>query len=331
MSTFDNMVNFLDQAWNARSYIVPCLIGPVGIGKTDAVYQHANNIGAKNVVTIIVSQILPNEVSGITMPDTDTKAMEIYDHFKLGHLQDGDILFFDELLEGDQYVLSACLTLIESRMLMSGKKLPDIQIIAACNPTIKPNMLKASIRQRFLFKKFDIDIDGCHKYLLNTYNVNIPTSFIAKNLVSDDNNEYNFLSQRTLTKLVKWFIDTPQDQYNKLANTINDMFNSSIGTSLNTYINDSKDSISEMYKAIRDTCISYNVGFRDIEEAGTLLYEDSNIGLNMADAFSSENIFRETNLEEFINTLRMLPEWDAIEKKLNTIQIEDEKDVKIEF
>lgn len=162
---FQDMVDYLDSCWCARNQIVPCLVGPVGIGKTAAVNQHAKNVGANKVVTIIASQILPNEVSGITMPDSETKAMEIYDHFRLSNMQDGDILFFDELLEADQMVLKACLTLIESRELMSGNKLPDIQIVAATNPSIAPDMLKENIRQRFLFRKFDIDETDTFEYI----------------------------------------------------------------------------------------------------------------------------------------------------------------------
>lgn len=157
MSQFEEMVSLLDSTWHARDIIVPCLIGPVGIGKTAAVDQHARNVGAGKVVTIIVSQILPNEVSGITMPVNESKSMEIFDHARLSSLEDGDILFFDELFEGAPHVLSACLTLIESRMLMSGKKLPDIQIIAATNPTVAPAAIKPSVRQRFMFCKFKED------------------------------------------------------------------------------------------------------------------------------------------------------------------------------
>ena len=97
MSTFDNMVGFIKSAWPARKYIVPCLEGPAGIGKTAAVKQAASELGAGKVVTIIASQILPNEVSGITMPVVETKAMEIFDHFRLSSLEDNDVLFFDEL------------------------------------------------------------------------------------------------------------------------------------------------------------------------------------------------------------------------------------------
>ena len=93
-------------------------------------------LASGKVVTIIASQILPNEVSGITMPVVEERSMEIFDHFRLSSLKNGDILFFDELLEADQMVLSACLTLIESRELMSGRLLPDVMIVGATNPTI---------------------------------------------------------------------------------------------------------------------------------------------------------------------------------------------------
>lgn len=111
MPVFDNMLHFVKSAWPARSFIVPCLEGPPGIGKTAAIKQAAEELkeqGATGkVVTIIASQILPNEVSGITMPVPEEKAMEIFDHYRLSSLRDGDILFFDELLEADQMVLSA--------------------------------------------------------------------------------------------------------------------------------------------------------------------------------------------------------------------------------
>lgn len=140
MSVFNDMVDFIKSAYPARKYIVPCLEGPAGIGKTAACKQAALELNAGKVVTIIASQILPNEVSGITMPVVESKAMEIFDHFRLSSLEDGDILFFDELLEADQLVLSACLTLIESRELMSGRKLPDVMIVAATNPTISSRL-----------------------------------------------------------------------------------------------------------------------------------------------------------------------------------------------
>lgn len=228
---FEKMVEFLDSAYILKSEIVPCLIGPVGIGKTAAVRQHAKNVGASNVVTIIASQILPNEVSGITMPDSETKAMEIYDHFRLSQLKDGDILFFDELLEADQLVLSACLTLIESRMLMSGRVLPDIQIIGATNPTIQPNVLKENIRQRFMFQKFNLDKQACHDYIKENVGLDVSQSILNELVCTGD--EYNILSPRSLTKLSKWIMAAKDDkELDVVARTINCSWNSQIGSEL---------------------------------------------------------------------------------------------------
>lgn len=205
---YNEAVEFLDNVWDLRSEIVPCLIGSVGIGKTSAVHEHAKNVGAGKVVTFIASQILPSEVSGITMPVLETKSLEIFDHYKLSSLKDGDILFFDELFEADQCVLSACLTLIESRLMMSGKKLPDIQIIAATNPTIAPSQLKESIRQRFMFMPIKANRHVMANYIHAKTGIH-PDLELCDEVIRDDlggknANKYNFLSPRTLTKLYDW-------------------------------------------------------------------------------------------------------------------------------
>lgn len=227
---FQKMIEFLDTAWYAKDEIVPCLIGPVGIGKTAAVREHAQNVGAQRIVTIIASQILPNEVSGITMPDAETKAMEIYDHFRLSSLEDGDILFFDELLEADQLVLSACLTLIESRMLMSGRLLPDIQIIAATNPSIQPNVLKENIRQRFMFQKFELDKPQVRYYIWKETGCDVGEEILAQ--IKCEGDDYNILSPRSLTKLVKWELNVPRDQLDSVATVIDRTWKSMIGTKI---------------------------------------------------------------------------------------------------
>lgn len=229
MTEFDRMVTLLDQAWHLRDQIVPCLVGPVGIGKTAAVMQHAENVKA-NVVRIIASQILPSEVSGITMPDEKTESMKIYDHYRLSHLKDGDILFFDELLEADQTVLSACLTLIEDRMMMSGRKLPDIQIIAATNPTIIPGSLKENIRQRFMFMRFDLDKNQVRDFIRKDTGIRVPSEVLAK--ITSTGSEYNILSPRSLTKLCRWLAATPDDEVDITAHVIDEMWGSQIGTLL---------------------------------------------------------------------------------------------------
>lgn len=205
MSFYTDMVDILGNLYDQRSYIVPCLLGEPGIGKTSAVMEHAEKVGAGKVVTIIASQILPNEVSGITMPVNESKSMEIFDHYRLSSLEDGDILFFDELLEADQMVLSACLTLIESRMMMSGKKLPDIQIVAASNPIASPVTLKQSIRQRFMFFDIKYDKRDVINYIHRKTGIR-PIN--AADLLGDSYLDgYNILTPRSLTKICQLLSD----------------------------------------------------------------------------------------------------------------------------
>ena len=315
MSTFNDMVNFLDTAWCARKFIVPCLEGPVGIGKTAAVMQHAENVKAGKVVTIIASQVLPNEVSGITMPVPESKAMEIFDHYRLSSLEDGDILFFDELLEADELVLRACLTLIESRQMMSGKILPDIQIVAATNPSIKPNMLKENIRQRFVWKKFDLDPRGCREYIKELCGFDIGYDLTMK--ICSSGNEYNILTQRSLTKMAQWIsLAENDDERNRIAEMIDGIWNMSIGLALRDrwQLTNSNSMETQMRQAIRNSIEhagldrnSLDVGF------GNVIYDDDN--------------FDNASLEEIMNVLKSLPQWDMIRENLESIEVEsDEND-----
>ena len=130
--TIPEAAECLKSMWPSRAFMVPCLVGQPGIGKTQSVYQLRDwvqeNTEFSNckVVEMIASTILPSEVSGITMPDVEHRSLDIFDHVKLSSLNDGDILFFDELLQGSEQTLKACLTLIMERRMLSGKMLPDI-------------------------------------------------------------------------------------------------------------------------------------------------------------------------------------------------------------
>ena len=184
-----------------RDQIVPCLMGCPGIGKTHEIERYARDKG-KKVVHIIASQILPSEVSGITMPDKEAGGMTVYDHVRLSSLEDGDILFFDELLQGQQQVLSACLTLIQERRLMSDRPLPDVMIVAAANPLASPSQLPPAIRDRFLFVKMEFDFDQWKRYMLETHGVKIENGMQNEIDASDtDITGWNSATPRTITKI----------------------------------------------------------------------------------------------------------------------------------
>lgn len=303
MSTFNDMVDFIKSAWPAKKFIVPCLVGPAGIGKTAAVKQAAEELGAGKVITIIASQILPNEVSGITMPVPETKAMEIFDHYRLSSLEDGDVLFFDELLEADQLVLSACLTLIESRELMSGRKLPDCMVIAATNPTIKPNMLKENIRQRFVWRSFDLDREGTRNYIIQTCGFDPGLSIVNK--LEETGNEYNILTPRSLTKMCQWLCKAEDAEQAKLvAKEISTSWNSSIGTELlKAYLKKNETPEAKAKRGIKQAI------------------QIANSSIDMSD-----EQFESATLAEIMETLQSLSDWKDIEHALSMIEYEEELD-----
>ena len=166
----------------------------------------------------------------MTMPVHETKSMAIYNSMQLSSLEDGDILFLDELLEADQFVLSTLLTVIESREMADGTPLPDIQIIAATNDTVPPEQLRPNIRQRFMFKRFSLDISATRSYIHKRTGIEVPADIL--NQLTDDGTDYNFLTPRSLTKLCMWINSAPDDKLKDVANTIDMVWQSGIGTEL---------------------------------------------------------------------------------------------------
>nr|UVX52295.1 MAG: DnaA protein [Bacteriophage sp.] len=197
---------------DVRDQIVPCFMGCPGIGKTHEIERYAKDRD-KKVVHIIASQILPSEVSGITMPDKEAGGMTVYDHVRLSSLKDGDILFFDELLQGQQQVLSACLTLIQERRLMSDRPLPDVMIVAAANPLANPNQLPAAIRDRFLFIGMEFDFAEWKQYMKDSQDIIIEDSMQNEIDASDTNvTGWNAQTPRTVTKLCKFITNNIDDE-----------------------------------------------------------------------------------------------------------------------
>lgn len=218
----------LSLAYERRDEIVLCLLGDPGIGKTQGIYEFAKEKGC-DVVEIIASQILPNEVSGITMPNDETHSMQIYDHARLSSLKDGDILFFDELLQASPQTLSACLTLIQERRMMSGRKLPDVMIVAAANETMMPTRIPEAIRQRFMFYNVKFDFDSYKRYIYDRHKVVVMPK--AKDVLENrktagsDRTSWNFVTPRSLEKAIMWMESAKNEEDRREIRTaFNDMF-----------------------------------------------------------------------------------------------------------
>lgn len=309
MTEFEKMVELLDAAWLLRKEIVPCLVGPPGIGKTAAVEQHAKAHGCGKVVKIVASRCIPSETVGMTMPNHARRSMDIYNSMQLSSLEDGDILFLDELLEADQFVLSTLLTVIESREMADGTPLPDIQIIAATNDTIPPEQLKGNIRQRFMFERFSVDKDQTEKYIFEKTGMHLGRDILDK--LTDTGNDYNFLTPRSLTKLCLW-IDAAKSEkeMRHTALVINDIWKSQIGS---------------MILSARHTRDSKNVTPQDqvknaIEAMTDIGMLPDNVYFEM---YGNNSTFKECTMEELLETLKAQPNWEQIAKFLASQEIKE--------
>lgn len=219
-SQIEDLMEAVDRA---RSEIVPCLMGPSGIGKTEGVEAFAKRHG-RQVVHLIASQVLPTEVSGMTMPNQETHSMDVFDHSRISHMRDGDVLFLDELLKGQQQVLSACLTMVQERRLMSGTPLPDVIIVAAANPLASPKMLPLEIRQRFLFVNVEFDKKSWCSYM-QAQGVPRPENIVRRLETSHEGSDWNTLTPRTATKLMLWLRSaTGTESERMVRSVVIDMF-----------------------------------------------------------------------------------------------------------
>lgn len=285
-----------------RDQIVPCFMGCPGIGKTHEIERYAKDRG-KKVVHIIASQILPSEVSGITMPDKEAGGMTVYDHVRLSSLKDGDILFFDELLQGQQQVLSACLTLIQERRLMSDKPLPNVMIVAAANPLANPNQLPAAIRDRFLFIGMEFDFFEWKQYMKDSQDIIIEDSMQNEIDASDTSVVgWNAQTPRTVTKLCKF-----------IANNIDDkdlerfLFDASINSRLiKSLIMSAKGVSANSMSKFTEKVEAVIKGISDIEDAHKDVLNEIN---KLANGETS-------NTSTLMDMLMNMDEWDDVIKPM---------------
>lgn len=222
----------LEKTYNnleLRKSIVPLFIGNPGLGKTAIIEQFAKEKGVE-LVEMITSQMSPFEVSGICIPDKDTKQMMYYNLDRLEKLKDGDILFFDELLNGNPVVLNACLTILEQRRFISGKPLPDLLIVAAANPQgMSP--LTPQIKRRFVWYDVKFDAKMWKTYMYNKYRMPEEISNKLCNLITvEDFTGNNFDTPADLDKATAMIIKDVHTPYvNKIKPILDTLIENKLG------------------------------------------------------------------------------------------------------
>ena len=328
----DEVYSLIEAADKCRDQIVLCLLGKPGIGKTEAVERFAKDHN-RNVVHIIASQIMPNEVSGMTMPNQETRSMDVFDHYRLSHMKDGDILFFDELLKGQQQVLNACLTLIQERRLMSGTKLPNVLIIAAANPLASASQLPPEIRQRFLFHKVEWKPGKWVEYMQNLgFHDSVDMMGLVKEIdhgLQSSMSDWNVLTPRTATKLCLWMRETNCDPIVKKY--IGREFGRHIARMIDAISTNQVTMTPQMQIAdtvlgiLTESKVKYEergmtTGYNETEE-----YYETEEYFKIIDAIEETQKIREKGDEDLsglLAILKELPIWDQIQDVLRNTKIE---------
>lgn len=200
-----NIKHLLDIVDANRDHIALGLMSDPGLSKTSQINQWAEEHGRK-VYEFITSQRMPSEISGMPMPVTDTKKMEIFDFDLLLGMEDGDVLFFDEFTNGNIMTLNACLTLIQDRRMLSGKPLPSIVVVAAGNPQGRCDLLPQT-KQRFMWVDVKFDAHTWAKYIKETWGYIASPRLIqaieAQYKQGFKSNEFNYLTARTAENLIR--------------------------------------------------------------------------------------------------------------------------------
>lgn len=206
MKELKNILEGIYSNLQLRKTIVPLFLGNPGLGKTAIIEQFAKEKDV-TLIELITSQMSPFEISGIAMPVKETGKMTYYNFDRLENLKDGDILFFDELLNGNPVVLNACLTILEQRKLISGKPLPDIMIVAAANPQgMAP--LTPQIKERFVWYNIEFNENMWVNYMINKYQITKSIGNKLSTLIrSEEFINNNFYTPRSLDKAINMIIN----------------------------------------------------------------------------------------------------------------------------
>lgn len=209
-----NIKHNLDVLDAHRDFLALGMMSAPGLSKTSQINQWAEEHG-RRVFELIISQRMPSEISGMPMPNSNTQKMEIYDFNTLLEMKDGDILFFDEFTNGNIQTLNACLTLIQDRMMLSGKKLPSVLIVAAGNPQGSCELLPQT-KQRFFWTNVTFSPEMWAAYIWKTHRI-FPTSGLLEHIKETytsnrfNRTTYNYFTARTAENILRLAMDIEKD------------------------------------------------------------------------------------------------------------------------
>lgn len=310
-----NPIDILRTCYPARREIIPCLLGEPGIGKTQCVYQLGKELGVE-VHMMNMNGKTPNEIVGMAMPNSDEGTMDMFDYGILCKAKDGDIVIIDEMLTSAPSCLNAILTLAESRILPSGRKIADVMLVAAANPLPSPERISLAVRDRFQFINVEYDPKLWKQYILDKFGIKLNDSLVSR--VRVRGNGYNVATPRTMTKYIWWLskICSTKKERENVYEVIAEVFDKPMAEEFRRQF-ECKTKEEQMYDAFRDIGLVFNKNtvnyYRDAHED-----DEDCVNEVVADKDISD-----MNIAEILETLMKLEYWSEIEKQLTNIIIED--------
>lgn len=202
-----------------RRTVVPLFMSNSGMGKTFIIEEWMREKDRYRP-PLVLSQRMHYEISGMSLVDKEKEIMKYYDFDSLLSLKDGDILFIDETYNASPIVLNAFLTFLESRIMISGRKLPDIMIVAAANPQGMP-VLTPQIKRRFLQYDIIFDEQSYIDYMWKKYM--LPKEIVEKLcqlIKKEDFLGYNYDTPADLDKVTGMIINGIKTPYDKSVKPI---------------------------------------------------------------------------------------------------------------
>lgn len=200
-----NIKHYLDILDKHRDEMAMAFMSDPGLSKTSQCKEWCEEHG-RRYFEFITSQRMPSEISGMAMPDNDEKRMKIYDFDYLLDMKDGDMLAFDEFTNGNIMTLNACLTLIQERSMLSGRKLPSILVVAMGNHQGQCDLLPQT-KQRFVWVDVMFDRETWANWIYENLQVRVSNEVLTyiENQYSHafKPNEYNYLTARSVTNMIK--------------------------------------------------------------------------------------------------------------------------------
>lgn len=159
----EDLTTRIQYKWEAGTKC-PLLLATPGAGKSSFVMAMAEKMGVRCRV-INLASFEEVDMNGIPYVDPKTSKLTISDPYWLEGLEDGDIVFFDEVNLAQPPVRNALQTFILSGLLPSGKKAPRLRIIGAMNVAEDLDSVTEfsnAMKDRWAFIHFKFPVDEWH-------------------------------------------------------------------------------------------------------------------------------------------------------------------------